>query len=288
MKQIGLLLIPLVFMACTSKNSIDIQGHRGCRGLLPENSLPAFKKAIQLGVHTLEMDVVITKDKKVVVSHEPFMSRTICLTPDGKVIPDTMDMKYNLYQMTYQEIKLFDCGSLKHPRFSEQELRSCYKPLLSEVFETSEVLNSKIKYNIELKSQLSFDGVYTPYPDEFVELVLDVVNKYNVGDRTNLQAFDVRILGQIKTQNSKMSVALLVDENESISEKLHALSFKPEIISPYYQLLTSNLVEKYQELDYKIIPWTVNEDEELMEMINLNVDGIITDYPNRLLKLIVD
>lgn len=264
---------------------IDIQGHRGCRGLLPENSLIAFQKAIELGVHTLEMDVAISKDNKVVVTHEPFMSRVICLDPNKQVIPEEMDMKYNIYQMLYSEIKLFDSGSLKPPRFPEQKLQSCFKPLLSEVFEIADRLNPKIKYNIELKSKPSWDNIYTPYPDEFVRLVLEQISSYNVQDRTNLQAFDVRILEEINKQNPNITIALLVDENENISEKLHSISFKPEIIGPYFQLLSKELVKRYQDLGYKIIPWTVNEKEELKTMLNFQVDGIITDYPDRLLNM---
>ncbi|HLT52989.1 MAG TPA: glycerophosphodiester phosphodiesterase [Flavobacteriaceae bacterium] len=276
------LLVAFAFMSCNQKQDIDIQGHRGCRGLLPENSLPAFKKAIELGVHTLEMDLAISADKQVVVSHEPFMSRTICLDPEGNDIPEIDDKRYNLYQMTYQEIKLFDCGTKPHPRFPEQTLLKTYKPLLSEVFELAEGLNPNIKYNIEIKAQPDYDGVFTPAPKEFVELVLQVVNQYGVASRTNLQAFDTRILEEIKKQDPSMPIALLVDENESISGKLHQLSFKPEIISPYYELLTADLVTQYQQLDYKIIPWTVNDPEAISRMLEYGVDGIITDYPNRL------
>lgn len=271
----------------SSTANIEIQGHRGCRGLLPENSLPAIKKAIELGVHTLEMDVAISKDKKVVVTHEPFMSRHICLDPNKQRIPVEMDMKYNIFEMSHEEIKRFDCGSLKHSGFPEQILASCYKPLLSEVIEMAEKLNPKIKYNIELKSKPAWDGIFTPYPEEFVSLVIQEVENHNIQDRTNLQAFDVRILEQIKRKNTEIVLALLVDENENISQKLHSISFKPKILSPYFQLLTKDLVNRYQKLGYRVIPWTVNENEELQRMLDYQVDGIITDYPDRLLKLIV-
>lgn len=265
------------------KTTLNIQGHRGCRGLFPENSLPAFQQAILLGVHTLEMDVVLSADYQVVVSHEPFISRIFCLTPDKQPIPESMDMKYNLFEMLYDEIRLFDCGSRKHPGFPEQKTMPCYKPLLREVFTLAEQLNPNIKYNIEIKSKPVWDGTYTPYPEAFVKQVLEVVDLYKVSSRTNLQAFDVRILEQVKKQAPAIPIALLVDEKESISEKLHSISFKPEIISPYFQLLTKELVQRYQALGYKIIPWTVNDNADLQRMIAYKVDGIITDYPNRLL-----
>ena len=111
----------ILFMNCKSTTSIDIQGHRGCRGLMPENTIEAFKKAIELGVHTLELDVAISKDGIVVVSHEPFMSRKTCLDARGNEITKAYDKKYNLYQMTFDSIKQFDCGTKFHPKFPNQK-----------------------------------------------------------------------------------------------------------------------------------------------------------------------
>lgn len=273
-------------MSCNSKPQIDIQGHRGCRGLLPENSLPAFQKAIELGVNTLELDLAISKDKLVVVSHEPFISRTYCLDSLGNEIQEEDDKKYNLYQMTYEQIKTFDCGSKKHPRFPDQDQLKIYKPLLSEVITLADSLNSNIRYNIEIKAQPSYDGIFTPNPEEFVNLVLEVVKKYGILSRCNLQSFDVRILNEIKKQNNEIEIALLVDGSESIQEKLKELDFKPEIISPTFKLLNAVTVEKYQNQGYEIIPWTVNTPEDMRVMIDYGVDGIITDFPDRLIELL--
>ncbi|MDU8885380.1 glycerophosphodiester phosphodiesterase [Yeosuana sp. MJ-SS3] len=273
-------------MSCNEKQEVDIQGHRGCRGLLPENSLPAFKKAIELGVNTLELDLAISKDKQVVVSHEPFMNHLICLDAEGNEISEEDEITYNFYQMTYDSIKQFDCGSKYFERFPKQKKMKVNKPLLSEVFELSEELNSNIRYNIEIKSHPKYDTIFTPKPKEFVNLVLKVINNYNVFNRVNLQSFDVRTLEEIKRQSLKMKVALLVDENESIETKLNSLSFKPEIISPYFKLLNIENVETYQKHGFQIIPWTVNDIDDMNTMIDLNVDGIITDYPDRLIVLI--
>ena len=131
-----------------------------------------------------------------------------------------------------------------------------------------------------------YDGIFTPKPKEFVHLVLEIVNKNDAFNDTNLQSFDLRVLEEIKKQSPKMTMALLVDEDESIVEKLNQLSFKPEIISPYYQLLDAEMVRNLQAENLKVIPWTVNKEEDLQQMINLKVDGIITDYPNRLVELL--
>lgn len=272
-------------MSCNSEKQLDIQGHRGCRGLYPENSLPAFNKAIELGVTTLELDIVITKGNEVIVSHEPFMSRKICFNPKGDEITEGMDMKYNLYEMTHSEIKQFDCGTKLHPTYPDQKKLKTYKPLLSEVFELAKTKNPDIKFNIEIKSKPEYYGIYTPQPDEYVKLVLDEVKESGLFDNVNLQSFDLVILEEIKKQSPNMPVALLVDEDETIATKLEKLSYKPEIISPYFRLLTSEIINEYQLEDYLIIPWTVNDERDMLKMLRWNVDGIITDYPDRLLKI---
>lgn len=273
-------------MSCKPSSIIDIQGHRGCRGLLPENSLPAFKKAIEMGVHTLEMDLVVSKDKKVVVSHEPFMNSVICLDVNKKEIPPEEEWDYNLYQMNYEEIKIFDCGSKFHPDYPEQQKQTVYKPLLKEVFELSESLSESIKFNIELKSKVAYDDIYAPAPEEFVRLVLEVIDAYGMQKRTNLQSFDVRTLEAINRQAPRMRIALLIDEDEEINSKLKTLSFKPDIISPEYKLLTGSIVKDLQSMDYEVIPWTVNEEEDLKKVITMGVNGIITDYPDVLMDIL--
>lgn len=273
-------------MNCNKHIEIDVQGHRGCRGLFPENTLPAFQKAIELGVNTLELDLAISKDRKVVVSHEPFMNHLICLDAEGNEISADDEKKYNLYQINYDSIKQFDCGTKYFERFREQKKIKVYKPLLKEVFKLSEELNPNIRYNIEIKSHPKYDTIFTPVPEEFVRLVLNEINEFGVFDRTNLQSFDIRILEEIKRQSPKMKVALLVDANESIDIKLSRLSFKPEIISPHLKLLSKENIKEYQKQGFQIIPWTVNEIEDMNTMINFKVDGIITDYPDRLIELI--
>jgi glycerophosphoryl diester phosphodiesterase len=276
----------MAMISCQSNSKLDIQGHRGCRGLLPENSLPAFKKAIELGVHTIELDLAISKDKKVVVSHEPFMKSDYCLDNKGNEIAKDDELNYNFYQMPYDSIKLFDCGSKIFDKFPKQEKVKVYKPLLSEVIELSESLNSNIYYNIEIKADPRYDTIYTPVPNEYVKLVLNVIKEYGIENRVNLQSFDVRILEEVKKQDKSIKLALLVDENELIDIKLKSLSFSPEIISPYFKLITKESVGDYQSEGFQIIPWTVNTEADMLNMIAFNVDGIITDYPDVLIKLL--
>ncbi|WP_179351725.1 glycerophosphodiester phosphodiesterase family protein [Winogradskyella vidalii] len=274
-------------MSCTTKNTeIDIQGHRGFRGLFPENSIPAFDKAIDIGVHTLELDVVISKDNKVVVSHEPYMNPVICYDVKGGIIPDALATEFNLYQMNYEEIKQFDCGSKIHPIYPLQEKIKTYKPLLSEVFDLVKTKQSDVKFNIEIKSDPSYYGIFTPHPKAYVALVLELITQEEMLSRVTLQSFDVAILEEVKKQAPEIELALLVEGNETIEGKLETLSFKPEIISPYFKLLSANAVKEYQSKAYKVIPWTINEEKDIRDMITLQVDGIITDYPNRLIDIL--
>ncbi|MGJ8549872.1 glycerophosphodiester phosphodiesterase [Winogradskyella wichelsiae] len=285
-KLIISLLTLVLMMSCDSKKKMNVQGHRGCRGLMPENSLAAFEKAIDLGVETLELDIVISKDGKVVVSHEPYMNPVICLSSEGTVIPDSSEGAYNLYKMNYDEIKTFDCGTKFHPIYPNQEKFKTYKPLLSEVFDLVKTKKSNVKFNIEIKSDPSYYDIFTPQPEAYVALVLEEIDKHDMFSRVNLQSFDVAILEEVKVQARKIPLALLVEDDEIINEKLNLLSFQPEIISPYFKLLSEASISNYQKEGFQVIPWTVNTETDMKQMIAWNVDGIITDYPDVLIKIL--
>ena len=285
MRFLYILILLLVFN-CKSVQKLDVQGHRGCRGLLPENSLPGFAKAIDLGATTLELDLAISKDKKVVVSHEPYMNHEIALDAFGDEIKRSEEKGYNLYTMTYDSIQLYDCGSKTHPRFPNQEKITVYKPLLMEVIQMADrKTNKKIKYNIEIKSHRNYDGVYTPHIKEFIALTLKVINEAKISKRVNLQSFDIRALESIHEQAPKIKTALLIGGNESIDDKLSKLSFKPEIISPSFELLDKISVAEYHRKNYRVVPWTVNTKEDIQKMIDFEVDGIISDYPDKVVEV---
>jgi glycerophosphoryl diester phosphodiesterase len=165
-------------MSITNLNQFQIHGHRGARGLFPENTLTGFIETVKLGVKTLEMDVVISKDLKVVVSHEEWMNEAFCSQPNGNVIEKNSKEKYNLYKMTYDDIALFDCGSKGNAEFPLQQKISGHKPLLSDVISTIDTFTKKnnlpdIIYNIEIKSEPSGDTIFHPEPFTFVQLVLN-------------------------------------------------------------------------------------------------------------------
>ena len=291
-KTIFVIVVSVIFTACKDNSSnqmnvkrydFDLQGHRGARGILPENSLKGFQKAIDLGVSTLELDVVISKDSLVVVSHEAYMNPKICLDPKGNKITDKSD--FNLFEMTYDEIKAFDCGSLKHPDFPDQKPQPTFKPLLSEVINlTSQNLIQRGKLvglNIELKSNQETDGIYHPKPEDFVDLVMNTIKNGLISiDKITIQSFDERVLRYCIENYPMIEVAYLV-EDDNLNDNLKKLGKTPQIYSPMYTLVDSLTVNQARKAGIKVIPWTVNEVKDMHNLLELGVDGLITDYPNK-------
>lgn len=268
-------------------DGFDLQGHRGARGLAPENTLPAFRRALEIGATTLEMDVGISKDGVVVVSHEPWMAHEKCLTPDGERIPEDDEREYNLHDMTYAEIEAFDCGSLALSDFPEQEPTAAPKPRLRDVIQAAEAYveahdRPPVFYNIETKSRPDWEGTFHPDPKTFAETVLSVVEEEGVAARTTLQSFDPRTLEAAHRTGPPVRLAVLVGWGaDGLREQLDALSFTPNIYSPAVALVDADLVQAVHDRGLQLIPWTVNERDTMKELIDLGVDGLITDYPNR-------
>ena len=274
------------------KRKFDIQGHRGCRGLFPENTLPGFLYATKLGVTTLELDVVISKDKMVVVSHEPWMNPEICFTHQGESVEGN-GMQHNLYEMTYEEIIKFDCGMKGHPRFEQQYKIPSIKPLLTELIDAVEYFvnvsgRPEIFYNIETKCLPVGDAIFHPPADEFALLLYNVLKSKNVLHRSVIQSFDYRTLEFIKQHDDSVKLAMLVESRYSIIEKLNDLSFVPDIYSPHFHSVDESLVEKCREFNMKLIPWTVNNPEVMQRIYAIGADGLITDYPDVALNILKD
>jgi len=264
----------------------DVQGHRGARGLMPENSIPGFITALDSGVMTLEMDVVITKDKKVILSHEPWISAGICLNREGKEFSKEIEKKFNIYQMTYEETQLFDCGSKYNETYPQQKKMVVHKPLLSDVIKEVEhhikaVSQYEVDYNIEIKSEKEGDGVYHPNVEEFSDLVYQVVNEYLPLERVVIQSFDLRVLRYWHKKYPEVRLALLIENVKSIEANLDELGFNPSIYSPYYKLINKEKVDYLHKKKIRVIPWTVNDISAMLSLKGMGVDGFITDYPDR-------
>jgi len=270
-------------------NQLSIQGHRGARGHYPENTVRGFLEALRFGVNTIELDVVITGDQQVLVSHEAWMNDLICSLPDGAPIKAGNGQDYNLYKMPYSEIKQFDCGKRGNPEFPFQHPLPAYKPLLSEVFidvekEISQKKLFPVIYNIELKTEV--DILFNPDPPIFADLVYREIIKYLPIDRVNIQSFDNRLLKEMRKMDEKMSLGLLVENNNGPDVNLQQLGFIPDTYNPEFILVDENLVNVVHSQGMKLVPWTVNEISDMKRLLKWGVDGIITDYPDRLVNLL--
>ncbi|MES2416786.1 MAG: glycerophosphodiester phosphodiesterase family protein [Bacteroidota bacterium] len=284
-KLILLYSILTISIPVLAQQKFDVQGKAGCRGIMPENTIAGMIKALVLGATTLEMDAVISKDKQVVLSQEPYFNHEISLTPDGKPISLKEEKNHNIYKMNYEEIKKYDVGSKLHPRFPGQQKFKAYKPLLTEMIDSVEnyvKLNrlAKPDYNIETRLIRNGDNEFQPEPAEFVTLIMEIVKKKKIEKRVIIQSFDIRTLQYLHANYPKIRTSLLIDEKEDFENNIKELGFNPTIYSPYSVLVGKNLVDKCHALGIKVIPWTVNSTRDISYLMSLGIDGIITDYPN--------
>jgi glycerophosphoryl diester phosphodiesterase len=271
----------------------EIHGHRGCRGLLPENTLPAFLHALELGVDVLELDVVISADEQVVISHEPWLAARLGRGPTGERLDPQHEQAYNLYHLPYATIRQCVVGEWPHPNFPTQQPCTTYRPLLREMLHTVEtacqrLVRLPVRYSIELKSTPAGDGVFHPVPTRFVELVLAEVQAAAVQARTTLLSFDARILQAARQQAPAQALCLLNETPASVAELFDQLGFVPDVFGPDYQLLSPALIQELSATypQVRVVPWTVNELPDLQQALTWGVSGITTDYPDRLLGLL--
>lgn len=268
-------------------NTLDKQGHRGARGLMPENTIPAMLEAIRQGVTTIEMDVVITADRKVVVSHDPYMNAIFCTDPNGKNITEQDQKNHLIFGMHYDEVRKWDVGLKHHPQFPNQKKMAVQKPLLVDLIDSVEQyikLNklTPVRYNIETKSSPLGDGISNPLPEEFVSLLISVIEKKKIRHRVTIQSFDKRTLQVLHRTDPSIQTSFLVpfSNKKMPNELIEELGFKPSIISPELRLVNPAYVKSCHDANMKLVVWTVNDVETIHQMISLGVDGIISDYPN--------
>lgn len=265
--------------------AFDKQGHRGARGLMPENTIPAMTKAIDLGVTTLEMDVVISKDKKVVLSHDAYFSSAITTKPNGQIVKKEEEKSLLLYQINYEEIKKYDVGKKVNAGFSNQQKMAAHKPLLADLIDAAEAYwkgrkTAPVFYNIETKCNPKTDGTHHPAPEEFVETLMAVIDQKKIAGRVIIQSFDFRTLQVLNQKYPHIRTAALVSDNKGLEAHLQQLGFKPTIYSPHYTLVKPELVQQCHEKKIKVLPWTVNTKSGIDSLKAMGVDGIISDYPN--------
>lgn len=268
---------------------VDVQAHRGGAGLMPENTVTAMKNAIDMGVNTLELDLQVSSDGEVVVSHDAYFHPRYATRPDGTaVVPG--DAKEYIYSMPYSEVKKYDVGNRESTVWPGKACMPAYKPLAKELIAFVEDYakgGSPMRYNIEIKSREGKDeGKNWPEYREFVDRCVEVLNSFELGDRLVVQCFDVRALNYMHEKYPELFLSYLTDENDTdIDASMERLGFIPEWISPHYSTVDAAFCKNAHAKGMKIVPWTVDEPSEMKRLMKLRVDAIITNYPDRLLKL---
>ena len=282
--------------------AFDLQGHRGARGLLPENTLPAFERALRIGVTTLEMDAAVTADGVVVVSHDPVLNPDLVRGPDGQWITQPLVIR----QLTHAQLQAYDVGRIRpgsnYARtFAQQQpLDGTRMPTLAAVFELVKKLGAdQVQFDIETKMDLRTPENTLP-PQAFVEALLKVVREAGMEDRVMVQSFDWRTLQVVRSAAPKIRTVYLSSQPARGGGNLESPVFTAgytlaehgsvpgmvkaaggHVWSPNFGALTAEGVKLGQSMGLKVIPWTVNEDADIERMLALGVDGIISDYPDR-------
>ena len=266
-------LVCLCWIAMAADSKILVHGHRGARAVMPENSLPAFEYAIQAGVDVLELDMAVTKDDVLVVSHDPEMNPAYCAGPANaktKVIRE----------MTLAELKQWDCGAKANPGFPKQKaIPGTRVPTLDEVFALAP--RGKFDFNIETKIFPQRPSV-TPTPERFAELVLAQIRKHKLERRVILQSFDFRTLRAMRNlaPEIRLSALLAFPQQDWIQS---CKDSGATIVSPNVELVTPEKVAAAHAAGLTVVPWTANEATEWKMLVAAQVDAIISDDPAALI-----
>ena len=262
--------------------TLDIQGHRGARGHRPENTLPAFALAIELGVDTLELDVGVTRDGVVVVHHDRRLNPDIARGADGQWVrwPTAP-----IHSLTWEELQRHDVGRIRPgseyaARFPHQQpVDGTRIPRLADVFELGRP--TPVRFNIELKVLPSHADETLP-PEPFAHAVIAEVRKNGMPRRSTIQSFDFRAVKAVEHEAPEIATAYLTDESRSDVATVRAEGSKTW--SPDYRALTRRALEEAHKAGMRVVVWTVNEPRDITRMIEWGVDGIISDYPDRVLQ----
>ncbi len=285
-----LTLLPAALISFSScqgpqKASFDAQAHRGGRGLMPENTIASEKNAIDYGC-TLEMDLQMSHDGQIVVSHDSYFNADFCLTPEGDTMSKQDGYSRLLYDMPYDSIAKYDVGMKPHPGFPQQQKIHAVKPLLSVLIDSVESYarskNFVNHYNIEIKSSPKADGKNYSGLEAYVDAALKIIEDKGIASRTMIQSFDVRALRLVRQRYPDVKTSFLVGakNKKSASDYIAELGFKPDIFSPEYSLVTPELVKAFHDQQVLVIPWTPNTLEEIQRLKDMGADGAITDYPD--------
>ena len=297
-------VLTLLLLSSGCAASLDLQGHRGARGLHPENTLGGFVAALSIGVTTLELDCGVTADGVVVVHHDEL------LNPDTTRLNGRwLDQRIPLHEVTFAELLAYDVGRLRPgsayaERFPTQRGRDGVRiPRLAAVLAMAESKSQTIRYNIETKLS-PLEPAHTLPPAAFADAVIAELRAAEVASRAAIQSFDWRSLKRVQAVapdiatscltaelhdldtlargqpgSSPWTAGLDVDDFGSVPQLVHAAGC--DIWSPSLRNVSTSRIAEAHDLGLKVAVWTVNEPPDIEAMLDLGVDGIISDYPDR-------
>lgn len=266
-----LIIQVLALVALHAADRIEVQGHRGARARRPENTIPAFQYAIDNGVDVLELDMNVTKDGVLVVSHDPVLHPPVCTGPVEKA---------NIHDLTLAEVRQWDCGKVQNPAFpTQQAIPGTKMPTLDEVFNLAPKGN--FKFNIETKINEKTPALAPP-PAKFVRLVVAEIRKHHLESRVYLQSFDFRTLHEMKKQAPEIKLVALYSGPAKDFVEI-AKESGADIVSPEFKLVTAEQVKAAHAAGLKVVPWTADKPADWDRLIAAGVDAIITDDPAELI-----
>ncbi|MBR5036134.1 MAG: hypothetical protein IKX69_02990 [Prevotella sp.] len=277
------------------KYIVDVQAHRGGMGLFPEESLEAMLHAVDLGVNTLEMDLCVTKDKQVILSHDKYFSHRLTTRPDGTPVLEGEPREY-LWHMPYDSVAKYDVGIRGNAEMPEQQPVATPKRKLVEVVTAVEAYTKEhqltpMNYNIEIKCDPNYDGGTEgrdwPEYHEFVDICIAVLDSLGLDDRLIIQTFDTRSLNYLNEAYPGHHLSYLVGSGAGTYEQfMGRLNFTPEWLSPAWQIMDKEMVDRAHADGMKIVTWTVDDKEQIRKVIDMGVEAVISNYPNRLLEVV--
>ncbi|HEV3197823.1 MAG TPA: glycerophosphodiester phosphodiesterase [Bryobacteraceae bacterium] len=272
----GLLLALFAFYPILCQVAVPpkilVHGHRGARARRPENTIPAFQYAIEQGVDALEMDMAVTRDSVIVISHDPILEPPVCTGPAAKAV---------IHELTLAQVRQWDCGAVRNPRFATQQtIPGTRIPTLDDVFQLAS--RGNFDYNIETKS-FPDKPEYTPPPEDFARMVLAEVRKHKLEKRIILQSFDFRTLVAMRKLAPEIRLSALTESDPRGFTAIALEAGKAEIVSPEFHLVTPAKVEAAHHAGIQVVPWTANTPADWDVLIHAKVDAIITDDPAQLI-----
>jgi len=300
-------LIALALWSSASAHAFDLQGHRGTRGLAPENTIAAFERALAIGVTTIETDLAVTKDGVLVISHDPVLNPDLVRGPDGRWLPGKGPP---IHSLTLQELRRYDIGrtdpaSAYGKQFPEQQAADGQRfPTLKELFALG--AGNGVRFAIETKITPT-SGADTPDAETFAKLVVAAVRDAGMSGRVEVLSFDWRTLVEVKklapeirtvcitqstanfdnARNAAWTAGLELSRYDGSVAKI-ARAAGCDTWSSFFRNLTPASIDEAHAIGLTVLPWTVNDPADMARLIDMKVDGLITDYPDRARKVMAD